>query len=544
MKSHLLIPLSFVCLGLNVAAADTNEISVERAFPPAPEPLIDLFAPPTRSKEPYAASARQVFEFRASETNWASIRTSAADILGIAGYAKNSAVLYVVSASGLATTRDGGRTWAEVQLPSSTAAAQGFVGVSVHPTSRREAILVFTNQLLITKDFGESLNEAPLPENTRTLRGAAFIGADPVRLVVLTDNSLLVRTTLADTWNSFPLRAQNASLLETSMSQPAVLIAGRDEPKRLTAFDLANSSVSQIAFDSAVNDCSFLAPDLVTNISIWAACGDALRSCAVANGKLQSVAESHLETPIKFLRAHPRVAGSVFVVLQGNKETLVARAPASGAGTGGLWGFSSFAPVAAEPTSSPSAQVSAQELETLTTKLIAAESTLDEAIGAALKHGRFSLETIARWEKRARRRHWIPELRVTGGARELTVDRIEQFDYVDRFGIPQREDLRITDGIQPMGYAGVALVWDLSRLYFDRDEVEIGKQKRAEIEKRDDLVKRVTTLYYERLELRARLSLRGVKMTPEDRISLELKLRQKTDLLNQLAGRPLFQANR
>jgi hypothetical protein len=100
--------------------------------------------------------------------------------------------------------------------------------------------------------------------------------------------------------------------------------------------------------------------------------------------------------------------------------------------------------------------------------------------------------------------------------------------------------VRLSDRVEPMGYAGVALVWDLSRLVFDPEEVDINREKRYEVKQRNDLIAQITTLYYERLDLLLRHRLRADRMSTDERISNTIKLRQKTDLLNQLCGQPLL----
>jgi hypothetical protein len=257
---------------------------------------------------------------------------------------------------------------------------------------------------------------------------------------------------------------------------------------------------------------------------------------------LESLANHRFDEPLRQVREHPRTPDQAFCATA--KQILlagVAAATPTEALTN-LWNPARFAagPVQEISAGKPSGGGTQSEVQELLQRLAAAEPPLQTLLESALEHARFSERDINRWRKRARARNWLPEFRVGTGVREYPVDQSEIYAYVDRYGIPQRNDLRLTDDVQPMGYVGVTLVWDLSRLLYDPEETDINQEKRYEISQRNALLVQISTLYYERLELLVRTRLRAGKMGSEERLSNELKIRQKTDLLNSLCGKPLL----
>lgn len=536
MKISSLILASIVCLSQPTLIGQTNSITVENVFPSPPEALVDLFIPPTRVKEPYAASSRNVYQFRPSDTNWVSIYSSDQDILALEGYSKNSSVLYVAGLEGLAATRDGGKSWTKTRFPDAVVTGRSFVEMAVNPINRREAVLAFTNRLFLTADGGETLNEILLPGDSRTIKGAVFAGTDAVRLVVLGDSSLLVSTSGGSDWTMLPIPEDAKPVFGAGNGSSQVTVCINN--KQLARFDLAKSSMAAADIGTFANRAPIL-PDAISDGLFWAPGDNALALGAVIRNSLAELGSIVLDAAPTLLRAHPRQPGQVFAAFHGQHPIVVAKVATNILSTS-MWGFSEFQPVSglAAPVRSPVLQT--PNAENLVAQLLATQPPLDTVVAAALKNARHKPEAIERWQKRAKTRNWIPELRVSGGAREYPVDRIERFDFVDRFGIPQQRDLRLSDEIEPMGYASVSLVWDLSGIFFDRDEVEVNQEKRAEIKQRNDLITQITTLYYERIELLARKHLRGDKIPAEERISLSLKIRQKTDILNELTGTELL----
>lgn len=527
-------------------AGDTPklQLTVETNWPALSGRVVDLFVPPTRLRGLFVATPQQVFRFEETRTNWVPIYTAAAPgiaILGINGYAKASSVLYVAHVRGIARTRDDGESWLETVPPDYSQPPDSFVGVSVNPTNRREAALAFRSGAWLTRDFGESFNRLTLPAAGETLLDIAYVGADTGVLVFLTERALHLTTNGGESWVSLPRESSERAVLAASAKFPAAVVA--TDQGALTAYDLSRPGFRRVQEVRDINTCEGLATDCAGRGLLWAACGSQLRLFGLTGEHAESLASHQFEEPIRVVREHPRLHDQVFCAASG--QILLARVdgvPAAEALTN-LWHFAAFSPGPQHETKAqagPGGAATQAEIQELLYHLAAVEPTLNDLLSAALKHARYSDKEITRWKKRARARNWLPQFRVGAGLREYPLDQAEIYGYVDRFGIPQRNDLRLSDRIEPMGYASAFLVWDLSRLLFDPEEVDINREKRYEITQRNALITQVTTLYYERLDLLLRARLRADKMTVGERISSTIKLQQKTELLNNLCGQPLL----
>jgi hypothetical protein len=259
---------------------------------------------------------------------------------------------------------------------------------------------------------------------------------------------------------------------------------------------------------------------------------------------MRSLADQNTGSPVRLLRPHPRAADQLFFV--GTTQVYLARFGLTPAVTPltNLWDLATFQPGPVEesrPVVPTTASAPPLDVPEALRRLAANEPPLTQVLNTALAHAGYNPNEIDRWKRRARSRNWVPQLRVGTGARQLPMDDSAIYSYVDRYGIPRSDDLNLPDQAEWMGYVGVTLVWDFPRLLFDPEEADINKEKRYEIKQRNDLVSQVTSLYHERLELLLRQRARTDRMSLDERITAAVKLRQKSELLNQLCGRPLFE---
>lgn len=528
-----------------LAAETPNlQLTIETNWPALSQPIVDLFVPPTRLREAYAATKQQVFHVGESRTNWGPVYDAplSATIFGLSGYAKASSVLYVVHSSGIARTRDDGTSWLETVPQDYGNPADSFLGISVNPTNRREAALAFRGGAWLTRDFGESFTHLSLPADGALL-DIAYAGADTGILVILTDRAMHLTTTGGENWVSLPHENSGRAVLATSAKLPAAIVAAGQHG--LTAYDLSRPGFRRVLEVRDFNACDKLVADCSGRGLLWAACGPQLRILGMTGERVESMTSYVFDQTIRVLREHPRLPDQAFCATDGQVVLARIDSPLAMDALTNLWNLAAFTPgplQEAKAQDTPRAATAQPEVQELLSQLAAAEPPLGELLDAALKHARFSGNDIIRWKKRAKVRNWLPQFRVGGGVREYTVDQSEIYNYVDRYGIPQRNDLRLSDNIEPMAYVGGTLVWDLSRLLYDPEEVDINQEKRNEMTQRNTLSTQLTTLYYERLELLVRARFRSEKMGLDERISTQIKLRQKTDLLNNLCGQPLLRS--
>ncbi len=153
------------------------------------------------------------------------------------------------------------------------------------------------------------------------------------------------------------------------------------------------------------------------------------------------------------------------------------------------------------------------------------EPGIKETQKAALRHARIDQTRTQGWERRVRWSHLAPQtlegrLQIDRGAEGRTVTR-EEIDTNFVFDGLQTTHTNTGDG----GWRGALMArWDLSRLVFDPEELEVNAEIIRIINVRAQILEAVTKAYFKR----RKLQVRALLLPPQERIevvelSLEIK---------------------
>lgn len=152
--------------------------------------------------------------------------------------------------------------------------------------------------------------------------------------------------------------------------------------------------------------------------------------------------------------------------------------------------------------------------------------TIEEVQSAALRRAAIAPDTARRWLRRARAAAALPTLQA-----EVDVQVDQGWKLAQEAG--SADELS-----QDLG-AGRVLraraTWSLDRLIFSPDEVRAARALIDAGVAREQLLVRVTQLYYERLQLRVELDL-DPPASPGDALEQELRIREIEALLGAITG--------
>jgi hypothetical protein len=148
------------------------------------------------------------------------------------------------------------------------------------------------------------------------------------------------------------------------------------------------------------------------------------------------------------------------------------------------------------------------------------EPTANEVVKAAWKEAGLLPEEDRSRKWRVRLSGWLP--RLTGGVSKDTGDKR---DYRYEPGSPRVDQFHLDDGL---GW-DAGLTWDLSRMAFQSEELQVAREASRRVRERLDLAAEVIRLYFSR----RRLTLQGLPLpnTPE-----AVQLLEATALLNAWTG--------
>lgn len=513
--------------------------------PALPAPIIDLFLPPTRAAEPYAATAEEVFLYSAAEDSWKSIYRPGLKegrVSGIAGYSRSSKVLYVAHSTGVARTRDRGTTWDELLVLARRPPEGGFLGLSINPTNRYEAVLAHERGLWRVTERAGMFEPVEFDERVGVLRGCSYSGVEPPRLILLGGEGVFMETTLG-VWQQLSLPLVSPVAVAVSPNSPLWVAGGATNSwiGEFTRPGYGRMISSEIAVSPAA-----IALDCDGHGVLWWTTDNRLLQADLKHPEAPPAVIQPTDRPVTLLRAHPREADTV-VWVEGSRVFRAADTFAAAAeGIALPLDLNAFQPVPMEPVLFGRTAVVAggptmgQVLE----EVLAGQPPLKEVVQVALDRARYEPDRVLDWERGVRRRNWLPQVRLGGGFREYSLDRSIIVDEADRFGIVTRNDLRLSDTTEPMGYVGVTLVWDLDRLKYDPEQVDISKEARYQSSYRHSLIKQITELYYARIDTLVKLRFFGDALEDSEAVSLRLKLREATDLINELCDRPVLRHER
>ncbi len=535
--SYPLLAIAGLCLAIN-----NTDAQVAPFAPPLPEEVASLFIPPTRSDEPYAATPHAIYRFDPTRANWTPIYSSTPSqsiIQTISGYSKSSKVLYVAHSKGAAVTSDEGVTWQECDLPGFPAAPGHCISVSVHPADRKEAVLAWPSGAWITRNYGESFSKLDLPTDSTPISAAEFVGGDNPTLVIRTPNHLLMQPPGTESWIRIATPQSSNAAFAFSMNPAAILLPTASS---CTILDVDHPGMTgteacppDFDADTALADANHLG-------TLWCLKDNRISLASIGSAPTANVIHESRDN-IQHLTLHPRLDGALYwtedsqVMLLTNALSLASTSPPAPINVSSL----TMGPMEVlSQNTTPTSQPSAVDPKTIINEVMQEQPPLNLVLDSAIKHADFNPNELAAWKKKVRTRNLLPTLRVGGGARELPYDETIIVSETDRYGIATQNDLRLSDSVRSFGYVAAFVEWDLGKLLYDPEQVDINKEKRYSSKARNDLVKMVNGLYFERIDALVKYRLHEARMSPDDKVTALLNIQENRSLLNNLCGADLF----
>jgi hypothetical protein len=520
------------------------------------EPIISVYVPPTRPGEPIVATSKTVYIWDPASEGWSAIYTppwKEASILSIGGYAKSSKVIYIAHSGGVARSGDGGDSWTEARpynFPSDLHDAR--IDILVDPNAREHAVLLAQGAGWETIDYG--LTWLPIrsklsgTNKTGKLSGGFIRGTEADQPLFLLSSSSAIHLLKGS-----PLEWQASWTAPRALN---TVILHKRQPDALLCFQdgktaMATLSTDPLAFSSA--PLSLQADGLYGfigsgNSAAWETSGNQLGIRIFLNGET-------LHTVANFVSAvgatcpHPDLPDALYAAVERQLYFITgafAGLPAESIAQTDLHqsqGVTQWPTSLPEklPEPSPSPSHENASLEARLQALLDSQPPFQTIQEAAVFHAEGAPADFQKWERFARKRNWLPELRIEGGVREKNTDNNFLYEPVDRYGIVgDPEDLNLPDRIQSMGFAAIVLKWDLHNLLFDGDQVDIIRERRYSHKYKRDLVEDLSRLYYGRIrKLAERDGLFG-PVSPEQTISLTLEIEEMTAVLNGYCGTNLL----
>lgn len=502
--------------------------------------IVSMYVPPTRSGEPYAATAQRVYAYDEKESRWTAIYSApagAGKILSVAGYAKSSQALYVALETGVAVTRDAGKSWNFTPIEGLTAGAQERVSLSVNPTNRKEAVAACAQGMWITRDYGSAWTPLALPTPGDTQVRAAYTGGERPWLAVAASSGIYGAATPGQEWQGVTRKGQGQSVLATSPSMPAAMAVDAEGTIRVADFTRPGYCLdTKIAELAGVRTLSF---DAFGHGALWAASPDKLLLAGLRQGASQAVPLLSSSQPITEVTAHPRSPNTAYYAA-GNQLWQIAAPDTAAEMLAQAFPMETFAreePIVTSAGGSPSADN--PDADEALRKVLASMPPLSSIVEAALDYADYDDDEVKQWRRNARRRNLLPQVTLHARDRDYPIREYGLIQNVDRYGVGTLNDIHHTDGLAELNETGIELRWELRELLFDPEQMEISKEARQRAQQRNELVTQVTRLYYERAELLLEKQ-SATSKTAKDALNLELKLRESADLLNQLCGQELF----
>lgn len=416
----------FPALVLNpqmTAAQETGEVTP--VGPALSGEIVSLYVPPTRTKEPYAATQKAVYRLEKDSNAWEeiySVASQGSTILEIQGYAESSKVLYLVHSNGGARTKNSGGKWDRFTPPAFSQSSRDYVGIAVDPNERKEAVLLAKHKAWITRDYGLSWSGLELPSAEEAVE-IAYSEAGQSQLVLATSQAVYRSTNRGRSWQALMRNLEGPRLMDLSPVQPWALVLERSQVMRMIDLDRLGYQVVRPA-SPELEQVDQMSIDCAARGAVWVAAGGKLFIRSL-HGSEDSISLLHESTkPLKNVQRHPRDADGVFWT-EGNQVFRMSAAHGSLASEL----QQQFPPeaferdqetlVAAEQSKPGSPQ--GEEAWTLLNSLLASQPPLEEAIALALREAQIRPNETARWKANVRRRNLLPRLRLVGELRGKSV---------------------------------------------------------------------------------------------------------------------------
>ena len=430
----------------------------EKIGVPLEDDIVAFYVPPTRAKEPCAATRTTVHRLYPRKSRWVEIYrlpSDEAEILAVRGYVKSSKPLYVVHTRGVARSKDGGESWHEALPPAYLESADEFIAAAVNPADREEAVVAATNRAWSTGDYGASWSALALPSGAEPLTALAYAGGDRPFLVAATTNALYCTRDLGKTWTALMRKVEGPRLLATVHSRP--LAYTYDSSRTIRCFDLSRLGSVLEAPIELPGQPAAIAADSQGRGALWL-------------GQQASISLWNLQKPdpagkpihessagVGLLQPHPRVASGLFWTV-GPQLFYLPNAFGEGASALAL----ALAPAAFSLPGEPPAVIRTQdslaqdsgEAAALLDRLLVKQPPLEEVVSAVLKYANHSPKDTERWKRTVRNRNLLPRLSLQVSEREYPFDRYDAVTHVDRFGVPTQDTLHLSDEAEDVGSYG------------------------------------------------------------------------------------------
>ncbi len=165
--------------------------------------------------------------------------------------------------------------------------------------------------------------------------------------------------------------------------------------------------------------------------------------------------------------------------------------------------------------------------------MVAREPSIDQVHQWAMQYAEVTPEKIARWRRLLKRKYWLPRV-------SLGVDVDKNRTVSDSLWGTSSGGGRYFQGPDDKSFDSnfnwdVSVTWDLYDIVWHNDQLDIDIRSRATVKLREEIIEKVTTLYFERRKLQWELLTRPV-LDEEERVKKEMRLEQLTALINSFTG--------
>lgn len=521
-----------------------------------PEPIFSIYIPETRTDEPVIATEHFLYSWNPDSSNWNQIYQPPwkdSKIIAVTGYAKSSKVLYVAHTSGIARSGDGGDSWVESLPFQYRDHLHDPIEIKVNPTAREHAVLIASHQAWETSDYGQSWHLLDgFTSEKEKVAGVHFINTtdqENANLLIATESGIRLYEGLPLQHKLSWLASNPLAVFRGHPKMATALAVFRDKKTTFVAFDIEEKLVfsrPETALHATATD-----PMISGDAAVWTQAGNKI---GIAELTPESPVLNVAEFPYNLtaFARHPDLPDAAYCAA-GNQLYLLSNAfadlpsgiiaqqnplPSSGDQTWPPSLPASSSPPSDSPPHNDNTHTSiANKLDAL----IRSQTPFRDVLQAAISHSEGSPADFAKWEKIARRRNWLPDLRIEGGLRERNTDNNFLYEPVDAYGIPgDPEDLNLPDKIRTLGFAAVVLQWDLNELVFDPEQVDIRRERRYTQEHRRELIQDLSEVYHDRIRKMAQQQGLFGPLKPDQYIILTLEIEELSEILNGFCGQVLF----
>lgn len=542
---QILTILALACCGASISQGATLSPYGDAL----PEAIVSLNVPDTRAENPYAATAKDLYRYNDGAPHWEklySVSNPNERILQIAGYPKSSKVIYLVHSDGIARSGDGGETWIESKPLGFPDNGKGFLALCVNPIERKHAVLLTDLTSWETLDYGTTWSQLFSADKEDPLMGGGFLpqpSSEDTDLVLATRSECIL-------FSGTPLLQQASWVAPDPVS--ALLLHPKDallalqfttnEWVRLEAPSTAElKTTERITIDTGET----VAFNQIGIASLWQTQGRDLTLVSLLPG---APSEKIIELPgtCPQIIPHPRVPNSLYLYSGGQvyrvDEAFASVSPDYLEASGSAVDMAVLSwPLKESSKLASMTDPSESDLEAKLDAIIAQQPSFQSTLQQVLIFSRNDPSRFRKWDEQARKRHWLPRLRVLGGVTERNTDRHALYTPVDNFGFPgDTKSLSLSDDKRTFANAYLMLEWDLSDIIFDDEQRRIDSERRDDVEQRRELVEDLSELYYTRIQKIAEKQGLFGKPSSEQNLRLYIEIKNLTETLNGYCGTNLF----